>query len=470
MSQEYASFAKDTGFYIIKRKEVGCLKKLSCLIALLMISLMMICGFVGCGKNGEQAKDANTTESTDETDTTDNTDKTDTASPAASEAVTPEEVTLKVWAPENQIEPGTMDSMCQSFQALHPEWKIKFTVEAQGEDTAKDEILKDVTAAGDVFFFANDQLQELVNAGAIARLGGSTEEMVKTTMAEAVVDTVTVNDAIYAIPFTHNTFFMYYDKTLLTTDDIKSVEGIIGKTTGDDVYNFCFDSAGGWKLASWYYGAGLNVYGEGGTDIAAGCNWNNATGLAVTDYIIDLINNPKCAYSDDVSITELAADHRIGAWFDGSWNYNLYKDALGDDLGLAIIPTFSPDGNTYQLKGFYGSKAIGVNAQAAYPEVAVAFAAYLGGEEMQKQRFEETAQVPTNLTVGASAEVQADEVAAVIVQEANTASVMQPTSADFSSKYWSNVAAFTTEIRSGDFNKDNAQEKLDTFVATLTAQ
>ena len=439
------------------------MKKLSKLMALLMISVMIISSFAACGKKDETSKGNTGTEVTDTPKTEDKQEPTQ----APAEV---KDVTLKVWAPENQIQTGTVDAMCKSFQALHPEWNIKFTVETQGEDTAKDEILKDVAAAGDVYFFANDQLQELVNAGAIAKLGGSTADMVKNTMAEAVVNTVTVDESIYAIPFTHNTFFMYYDKSLLTEDDVKSVESIMAKETPDGVYNFCFDSAGGWKLGSWYYGAGLTIYGESATDFAAGANWNNATGLAVTNYLIDLINNPKCAFNDEVSVSELAAEHKIGAWFDGSWNYQLYKDALGDDLGLAIIPTFNPDGNDYQLKGFYGSKAIGVNAQAAFPEVAVAFAAYLGSEEMQLQRFEETGQVPTNLNAGASDAVQADEVAKVLVEEANVASVMQPTSAEFSSKYWSNAGAIATEIRSKDLNKENAQQKLDTFVASLAVE
>ncbi|MDF2485252.1 MAG: extracellular solute-binding protein family 1, partial [Herbinix sp.] len=88
----------------------------------------------------------------------------------------------------------------------------------------------------------------------------------------------------------------------------------------------------------------------------------------------------------------------------------------------------------------------------------------------QKQRFLETAQVPTNLTVGASAEVQADEVAAVIVKEAEVASVMQPTAAEFGARYWANVGAIAAEIRSGDLNKDNAQAKLDTFVSTMVVE
>jgi arabinogalactan oligomer/maltooligosaccharide transport system substrate-binding protein len=441
------------------------MKKVSKLMALLMVMTMIITSFAACGKKEEATTDNTTTETTDTT-----TDAAATTAPTEAAAVTPQDVTLKIWAPENQIQTGTIDSMCKSFQTLHPEWNIAYTVETQGEDTAKDEILKDVTAAGDVFFFANDQLQALIDAGAIAKLGGSTEEMVKSTMAQAVVDTVTIDGSIYAIPFTHNTFFMYYDKSILTADDVKSIESIMAKPTADGVYNFCFDSAGGWKLGAWYYGAGNTIYGPNSTDFAAGCDWNNAQGVAVTNYLIDLINNKKCAFNDEVSVSELAAEHKIGAWFTGSWDYDLYKTALGDDLGLAVLPTFNLSGTDYQLKGFYGSKAIGVNAQAAFPEVAVAFAAYLGGEEMQLQRFTETAQVPTNLTVGASADVQNDPVAAVIVKEAEVASVMQPVSAEFSARYWSNAGAIATEIRSGDLNKDNVQTKLDTFVESMKVQ
>ncbi len=432
-------------------------------VVALFMAATMIASLAGCAKTADTATTTTDATATEET-------KEEVAQAEAEAPVEVKDVNLKVWAPENQIQNGTMDSMTKSFQELHPEWNITFTVETQGEDTAKDEILKDVTAAGDVYFFANDQMNELVNAGAIAKLGGSTAEMVKTTMSQAVVDTVTKDGEIYAIPFTHNTFFMYYDKTILDENDIKTVEGIMAKETAENVYNFCFDSAGGWKLGSWYYGAGLTIYGESQTDFAAGANWNNETGVAVTNYLIDLINNPKCAYADDVSLSELTADHRIGAWFDGSWNYNLYKDALGDDLGLAVIPTFNPDGTDYQLKGFYGSKAIGVNPQSANPEVAVAFAAYLGSEEMQLQRFVESGQVPTNTTAGSSEQVQSDEVAKVIIQEAEIASVAQPTSAEFSSRYWANAGGVATEIRSGDLNKDNVQEKLDTFVSTLVVE
>ena len=98
------------------------------------------------------------------------------------------EITLTVWAPDNQQE--LLKKQTAEFSKLHPEYKINWKTAQVGEGDAKTMVLNDPEAAADVFFFANDQVQELVDAGAIARLGGATEKMVKDTMAETVVNTV----------------------------------------------------------------------------------------------------------------------------------------------------------------------------------------------------------------------------------------------------------------------------------------
>lgn len=185
------------------------------------------------------------------------------------------EVALKVWCPANQVETGIMEQQQKAFEAAHPEWKITWTTEIVGEDKCQESVLKDVDAAADVFMFASDQLPDLVGAGAIAQLGGTTAEMVNSTMDQTVIDTAMADGKLYAIPFTHNTFFMYYDKTLLNEDQIKSLEGIMSADTADNVYNFYFESSGGWKLGCYYYGAGLSVFGPDGTDLSAG--WTGTT-------------------------------------------------------------------------------------------------------------------------------------------------------------------------------------------------
>ena len=188
----------------------------------------------------------------------------------------------------------------------------------------------------------------------------------------------------------------------------------------------------------------------------------------MTNYLIDLINNPKCAYDGEISVSELAESHRLGAWFGGSWEYDLYKGILGDNLGMAVIPTFNPDGKDYQLLGFYGSKCIGVNAKSKNMGAAVAFAAFLGNEENQLLRYELSAQIPSNMKAGESEAVKKDPLAAVVVLESNTASVAQPANSVFSARYWTYANTIPTEIRSKEITKENVQQKLDTFVEAMT--
>lgn len=410
-------------------------------LSLLLVAAMGISMLVGCGGGN----DAGNTET---------------------QQTGPQAVTLTVWAPENQQE--LLAKQEADFAAAHPEWEITWVNAAVGEDKMKDEVLKDVEAAADVFLYANDQVQDLVGAGALAKLGGDTLNMVNGTMAPAVVDTVKVNGDVYGIPFTHNTFFMFYDKTLLADVDITSLDAILAAPTADGVYNFRFDDGGGWKLGAWYYGAGLQVFGADGSDLAAGCDWNSETGVAVTKYIYDMVTNPKVNSADDV--LELAKEHKVAAWFTGSWDYETVKGILGDDLGVATIPTYTLNGQEVQLKGFYGSKAIGVNAMSKAPAAAVAFATYLGSEEQQIARFEATGTVPTNIKAGETDSVKNDPVAAVIVAEANNCSVAQPTSPVFSSRYWNAAGTILSGIKGGTLTADNIQTEMDKFVANITAE
>ena len=413
------------------------------LLALALAAAMSMALLVGCGSKPADGQD-------------------DSASAG------PEEITLTVWCPQNQVESGIMEAQQKAFaEANADKWTITWETVVVGEDVAKDQILNDVEAAGDVFFFANDQIVALADAGAIAKLGGTTKEMVESTMAEAVVNTAKIGEDLYGIPFTHNTYFMFYDKTLMTEEDVKTIEGIVNKETAEGVYNFYLEAGGGWKLGAWYYGAGCSVYGANGDDLSAGCDWNNETGIAVTNYLIDLVANPKVGFDGEITVSELVDEHRIGVWFDGSWNYQLYKDKLGDDLGLAVIPTFNINGTDHQLLSFYGSKCIGVNAHSKAPAAANAFAAYLGGEEQQLVRFEKSGQAPTNLVAGENEAVLADEVSKVLVAESNTASVAQPTAAIFSARYWSNCGIVLSEINNGNITHDNVQEQMDKLVETM---
>uniref|UniRef100_UPI004057217F extracellular solute-binding protein n=1 Tax=Agathobacter sp. TaxID=2021311 RepID=UPI004057217F len=414
------------------------------LVSLLLVAAMGVSMLVGCGGGSD-------------TDT-------QAGNAGGNESGEVQDVTLKVWAPENQQE--LLETQQKEFaEANKDKWNITWVNGIVGEDVAKDEIQKDVEAAADVYFFSSDQLPDLVKSGAISKLGGDTEKMVKESMAENVVDTVTIDGSLYAIPFTHNTYFMYYDKTLLNEEDIKTIEGIVGKDTADGVYNLQLEGSG-WYFGAWYYSNGLSLYGLDGTDLEAGCDWNNEKGVAVTNYVIDLVKNPKVGTT--ITKDELAAEHKLGAWFDGAWSYNTYHDVLGDDLGMAAIPSFTLDGESVQLRSFYSTKAIGVNPKASNPAAAVAFAAYLGSEEQQIARFEASAQVPANTKAASIEAVQNSPIAAVILEEVEKASIVQPTSAEFGKGFWNPTGAIVGDIETGKLTKDNVQSYLDSLVKSMT--
>lgn len=216
----------------MKKKVLACT-----LAAVLSVSMLAGCGNDGNSGSSSDAGSGSTQQSSDSGADAGSTDN------GGSTEVT--DVALKVWCPQNQVDTGVMAEQQAAFAAAHPEWNITWTTEIVGEDNAKTEVLKDVDAAADVFLFASDQLIELVDAGAIAQLGGEAEKLVKETIADSVRATAMIGDATYAIPFTHNTFFMFYDKTIMDESDVTSLEKIMAKETADNVYNYYFESSGG---------------------------------------------------------------------------------------------------------------------------------------------------------------------------------------------------------------------------------
>ena len=103
---------------------------------------------------------------------------------------------LTVWGnAEDQAEENGkwLQTMCEQFNSEHPEWDITFEYGVCSEQDAGKTIPQDPSNSGDVYFFANDQLQTLIDANAIAKLGGETADYVKNTNSSSIVNSVTVD-------------------------------------------------------------------------------------------------------------------------------------------------------------------------------------------------------------------------------------------------------------------------------------
>ena len=375
-----------------------------------------------------------------------------------------QEVDLLVWGPQEDqaalegYDEGILKAMCEAFDEAHPEWEINFEYGVCGEGDARDQVTKDVEEAGDVYFFANDQIPTLADSGALAKLGGDTEQWVKDNNEQTMVQSVTYNDGIYGVPFTSNTWFMYYDKSKYTEDEVKSLDTMMAKDLGEGVYNFAFPMDNSWYIEAFYFGAGCSIFGDG-TDASAGCDFNSDAGKAATQYMVELAANPKYSNEKDGSSLALFAEGKLGAYCSGSWDAAAIREALGENFGAVKLPTVNINGQEGQMRSFAGSKAIGVNPNCEYPEVAVALAQYLGGEECQQIRYEARGITPTL----ASIEVGDDEVATAEMSEIKEASFLQPVLAEMNA-YWTPAETMGKEIIQVDVTADNAAEKTDAMV------
>lgn len=64
-----------------------------------------------------------------------------------------------------------LNTMCEQFNALHPEWDITFEYGVCTESDAKKLVPQDIDAAADVFLFSSTGLENLVPVQQPGRVG-----------------------------------------------------------------------------------------------------------------------------------------------------------------------------------------------------------------------------------------------------------------------------------------------------------
>ncbi len=378
----------------------------------------------------------------------------DSSSTAEDEALT---ATIKVWAPqEDQVDDKSwLNVQLEAFKKEHPKWDLTFKTEVCSEGDVKTMVATDSSAAADVYLYANDQIPDLINSQAISELGGSTVEQIKKDNSDTTVNTVTYNDAVYGVPFTANTWFMYYDKRVFSEDDVKNLDTMLKKG------KVGFPLSNSWYMASFYVANGCTLFGEDGTDADAGIDFSGDKAVEVTDYLVDLAANKNFVDqgTGEGALTASALKNKINAYFSGSWDYDAVVKALGkDNVGIVAAPTYTLNGEEKQLKAFAGSKAVGVNSNTKYPEVAVALAKFLGSESAQESHYKLRNIIPTISSV----DVGDDALAKAQLDTMDHASIVQPLQ-DGMSNYWTPAESMGKEISAGTVTHKNSKSKTESM-------
>ncbi len=365
-----------------------------------------------------------------------------------------ENVRLMVWSPSQDQAKDSgewLQTCCNRFAELHPEWNITFVYGVADEAGAAGTVSQDAEASADVFMFANDTLTTLTDAGALAKFGGIYADEITSTNSQGLVDSLTMDGYIYGVPFTTNTWFMYYDKATFTEEDIRNLDTMLTKG------KVSFPFTNSWYLPAFYFGNGCTLFGDG-TQEELGADFGGENAVEVTNYLIDLYNNPNFIVDADGSGLAGMRDGSVKAIFTGSWDAAALKEILGDNMGVAALPTYNLNGEEKQMYAYAGSKAIGVNVHSKYMVQAIQLAIYLGGAEAQQLHYDLRTVIPCNTELLADPAIASDELVAAQNDTFDRTSILQPFVASMTN-CWTPVENLGKGIRSGTITHENAAEQ-----------
>ncbi len=433
-------------------------------LALALATCMVAGAVTGCGKSNDTGADTGASDTAADS----SADTAADSSAASEDAVqnlinsTSGSVDLTVWASEEDQDftQGVIDD----FKAKYPDVTFNITLGAESESTAKDTVLADVEAAADVYTFAHDQINDLVNAGALQEVVSTYTYDVKTANVSTSVDAASVDGKLYAYPMTaDNGYFMFYDSSVIS--DPSSLEAMMadadkaGKKIAIQFNN-------GWYLYSFFKAAGLDatLNEDGKTN---SCNWNAEGGTDVCQAILEAVDSGIVVNMDDGTTVTGIQDGTVCAAINGIWNAQVASDAWGENYEAAKLPTMhigGENGGDYQLSSYSGFKLVGVNPHSKNVGWSMLLAEYLTSEEVQTARFEARNLGPSNIAAASADAVQNDKAIAALAAQApySTPQVI-------GGNYWSPAETLGQILASGNPDNIDLQELLDTAVEGITA-
>ena len=332
---------------------------------------------------------------------------------------------ITIWVSEVKGVKELTKAQVEAFIAANPDYGYTIddiVIQGVPEADAGSQVLLDVETAPDLYCFAQDQLARLVKAKALAPLGASAVAAITANNDAGSVAAVTAGDKLYAYPMTSdNGYYLYYDKSIVTDpSDLKAIVDACEKSGA----KFHFEIENGWYAASFFFGVGCVSKWEAdveGNFIGIQDNFDDETLGTIAMKGIQIVTTSDCY----VNKSNFEGDN-IGAIVTGTWNAEDAEEYFGDDLGVCKLPTFTVEGQTYQLGSFSGYKVMGVKPQEDLDrlEFCTALAQYLTGEQCQKERFDTFQWGPSNKNLQATSAVQTNP-SLLALKEQNKYSVSQ---------------------------------------------
>lgn len=331
---------------------------------------------------------------------------------------------------------------------------VTINIEIVGDIYA--EILNDINSTGDVFCTLGDSTKSLADKQVIYPMPKDVSDDIISLVGQSMANTTFYNGNYYGFPYAPNTAqVMYYNTSLYTEDDVKSLNVMLEKSLGN-IKNFAMDSSS-WNTSTWYLTTNAKLFTEGNKDI---CTFDSSECVEALKFVQANNSNILIGFYDN--IVDCMKDGMIAAACGGDWNVNAYKDALGKNFGVEMLPKVTINGHTYQMTCFGGGKYYAVNAASKEPEIAIALAKYLASEEVQLKRYKINGTVPTALSLLDNEVIKSNPTTCAVMKQGEY--IVPLESETIPGNWWNDSESLFKDIYSGTIKSEDIQSELTKHV------
>lgn len=344
----------------------------------------------------------------------------------------------------------------KEFKEFYPEYNLNITVSIASENGFARDIIDKIREPADVYSISQEYLYRLIEANALAPLDSDSAQKVKSENDNATVEAVTLGDSIYAYPIANdNGCFLYYDASIVSDEEAQTLEGIIAaceKANKKISYNL----TNAWYMSSFFFAQNLKTN----------------TPLCVSEWTYTGKDRYPSAFTDtfdsDGGVIAMKGMQKLlgskawndiadnfantGAVVSGLWGLYQAETVYGENMRAVKLPTFTVDGETYQLGSFSGYKYLGCKPQtdADKAKICNELALYLTSEEIQLERYLNFQWFPSNKNVQNHESVKSVAVLSALLEQ-NQFAVAQRV---IPVNWWSEAALLTTAAKNADTDDD----------------
>ena len=352
---------------------------------------------------------------------------------------------ISVWVGEESTE--FYQKEAKAFLEANPDLDYTINVIGANTGTAGGAMTADNTACGDIVTAAHDNIGKMLEKGVIlpftnkdliAQVQNDNPESYQNVIFYNAKNASGATERnLYGVPYISQALFLFYNKSKVSAQQATTFEGLItaakaaGSTTkaftitGTDGFNYSFNllaqraSDGYTSLKLFENAKSKNSYVQGDDEVAS-LAWahrvfNDANG--------GLMPNDSGWASN---LTSGACLSVIG----GAWHFQAAKAALGDNLGIIKLPTYTltaddvagtsvAEGTVMQAGTFADCKAFCINANVAatYPEkieTIEKLIMYFSSKEVQLRSYLEASNVPAYKTAVDDIEARKAEIDPIV--------------------------------------------------------